>query len=145
MAFAYNVDRAVAAVPDHLKSNAGLVYDRAYWRRIKGKNEGAEQLLLETEVDGRNIGRSDRWWRERHFQARRAMKEGRYDAAYRLAAEHGLLDGYDRQADGQQETDLSDELPRRTRAQIAEAECWQDGLPCASKTVRHRLWNISRP
>lgn len=124
MSFAYNVDAAIAAVPEELKNNAGLVYDRVYWRRIKGKNEGAEALLLETHVDGREIGHSSRWWRERHLQARRALKEGRIDAAYRLAAEHGMLDGLPDNTD--EGEDLTQELPLQTRAQIADAE-WLAG------------------
>ncbi len=124
MSFAYNVDGAIAAVPHDLRNNAGLVYDRVYWRRIKGKDEGAETLLLETKVDGREIGRSDRWWRERHLQARRALKEGRIDAAYRLAAEHGMLDGV--AEDAEEGEDLTQDLPLQTRAQIADAE-WLAG------------------
>ncbi|GER05263.1 lytic transglycosylase [Iodidimonas nitroreducens] len=134
MAFAHNVDRAVAAVPDDLQSNAGLVYDRAYWRRIKGKNDSAESLLLETAVNGRDILRPERWWRERHYQARKALREGRIDAAYRLAADHAMLDGLrpdEHEAEPEEintdpASDLTTELPRNTRAQIAEAE-WLAG------------------
>jgi len=121
IAFAWNVDAAIARVPEHLQQDAGLVYDRTYWRRIKGKHAGARELLLSTPVDGSRILRPDRWWLERHFQARRALRRGDIEDAYRLAAEHGMLDGTDLDdADTAGEDAAS--LPRRTRAQIAEAE-----------------------
>jgi len=143
--FAWDVDRKIAAVPAHLKDNAGLVYDRAYWRRVKGKHESARELLLTAPVDGEEILRPERWWRERHYQARRALRRGEVKQAYQLAAEHAMLDGH-RDA---LETALDDEgssagnapadeygvaipevdtpdLPRNTRAQIAEAE-WLAG------------------
>ena len=141
--FAWNVDRRIAAVPARLKDNAGLVYDRVYWRRVKGKHESARELLLSAPVNGEEILRPDRWWRERHFQARRALRRGEVQEAYRLAAEHALLDGHrdaldraldevDSEAagDGEAETALPEvdtpDLPRNTRAQIAEAE-WLAG------------------
>lgn len=121
IAFAWNVDAAIARVPADLRQDAGLVYDRTYWRRIKGKHAAARELLLSTPVDGSRILRPDRWWLERHFQARRALRRGEIADAYRLAAEHGMLDGTDMDdpAGAGEEAAL---LPRRTRAQIAEAE-----------------------
>jgi len=142
--FAWNVDRKIAAVPAHLQDDAGLVYDRTYWRRVKGKHDSARELLLSVPVDGEEILRPDRWWRERHFQARRALRRGEVEDAYRLAAEHALLDGHraslERALDGMDadaadaaenaETALAEvdtpDLPRDTRAQIAEAE-WLAG------------------
>lgn len=121
IAFAWNVDAAIARVPEHLQQDAGLVYDRTYWRRIKGKHAGARELLLSTAVDGSRILRPDRWWLERHFQARRALRLGEIEDAYRLAAAHGMLDGTDLDDTADAGEDAAS-LPRRTRAQIAEAE-----------------------
>lgn len=122
--FAYNVDALVAAVPARLEGQAGLVLDRSTWRRVKGKNEGAETLLLESRVDGVDILRPDRWWQERHFQARRALREGRMEDAYRLAAEHAMLSRAESETEGAE--DDASALPLTTRAQIAEAE-WLAG------------------
>lgn len=125
IAFAHNVDGTVAKVPESLANDAGLVHDRVYWRRIKGKNEGARDLLLDSHIDGRLVERPDRWWQERHLQARRALREGRYEIAWRLAAEHGLLDGHETD-----EVEIGDDVPAELaldrRAQIADAE-WLAG------------------
>jgi len=133
--FAWNVDARIAAVPEHLKDNAGLVYDRVYWRRVKGKHGGARELLLSAEVDGEEILRPDRWWRERHYQARRALRRGEVETAYRLAAEHGMLDSHrDGLELGLAAVDVAGvasdaaapDLPRSLRAEVAEAE-WLAG------------------
>lgn len=86
----WNVDQAVGRVPTHLAGDAGLVYDRVRWRRARGKHDGATALLLATEPDIAAIRRPDRWWRERHLQARKALKDDRFAEAYRLASAHGL-------------------------------------------------------
>lgn len=124
IAFSWNVDGAIARVPEHLQNDAGLIYDRAYWRRIKGKHAAARTLLLTARVDGSEIERPDRWWRERHFQARRALRRGLYDDAYGLAARHGMLDGFD--TGNAEDLEEAAGLPRRARAQISEAE-WLAG------------------
>ena len=125
MSFAWNVDARVAAVPAHLQSNAGLVHDRAYWRRIKGKHKGAQALLLEHKVAPGEILRPALWWQERHVEARRALKHGDVEAAYRLAAEHGLLDGHDLGSDAGTDEAAAD-IPLAARARIADAE-WLAG------------------
>jgi len=133
--FAWDVDNRIAAVPEDLQNDAGLVYDRVYWRRIKGKHASARELLLSAPVEGENILRPDRWWRERHYQARRALRRDETQAAYRLAAEHRLLDGYRAgltetlsKAAGVSEIEevKTPDLGRATRAEIAEAE-WLAG------------------
>ncbi|GAB4125525.1 MAG: lytic transglycosylase domain-containing protein [Rhodothalassiaceae bacterium] len=139
VAFAWNVDALVSKVPAHLRDDAGLVLERVYWRRVKGKYEAAEALMLESAVAGETIARPDRWWQERHFLARRALREGRYEDAYRLAAEHGLMPAPVGREDEEEDDPSEDEahagdaegdaipgLARKLPAQIAEAE-WLAG------------------
>ncbi len=118
IAFAWDVDSRVAAVPPHLVADAGLVYDRVYWRRVKGKQDGARDLLLSTDIDGGAILRPDRWWRERHLSSRRSLKEKRYRDAYRLARDHKILEAAI--------ADEAEDLPLRRRADFADAE-WLAG------------------
>lgn len=140
IAFAYNVDGAIARVPDALQDDPGLVFDRVYWRRIKGKNQSSRALMLNTPVDGSRIHNPSNWWQERHYQARKVLADGDAETAYRLAAEHALTDGTaldelrlevlaEEEAAGLPsvpgQEDPAD-LPRRLRAQIAEAE-WLAG------------------
>lgn len=85
-----NVDKLVARVPAELASHGGLVYDRLRWRREKGLDGKVEELLMDPPDD---LGRAEKWWIERHWRARKALSEGRISEAYRLAADHGPLEG----------------------------------------------------
>jgi soluble lytic murein transglycosylase len=90
------VDRKVAAVPASLSQDAGLLYDRARWRRRRARNQaGATSLLVD--IDGADVplaGR-DNLWDERNIAVRAAFKKGQYRTAYQLAAPHGLSEGAD--------------------------------------------------
>ncbi len=90
--FAGGVDRAIARVPDRLKNDPGLIYERVRWRRRKGRNAEAADLLLNAPVDP---GRwTSQWWRERGILARRALRDGKISQAYRLASDHGAEEGF---------------------------------------------------
>lgn len=86
------VDRAIEAVPEALADDGGLTYDRIRWRRQKQKHEDAVDLLLDPPEQ---IGRPERWWYERSYQIRRAIDQGDFDTAYRLASRHRQLHGGD--------------------------------------------------
>ncbi len=76
--------------PDMVK-NQGIVFERVRWRRrAKRMDDAIDMLLANRPV---NPSRPDRWWRERNFLARWALKEERMDLAYRLASEHGQKSG----------------------------------------------------
>jgi soluble lytic murein transglycosylase len=47
ISFAGGVDDLIKKVPDQLKSDTGLVYDRIHWRIKKRKYDSALNLLLE--------------------------------------------------------------------------------------------------
>ena len=83
------------AVPDSLKDNPGLLYDRARWRRTHGNQEGAIPLL--TQIDGKDVpaaGRS-KLWKERSIAMRTDLKDGNWSRAYQLASPHGMTSGGD--------------------------------------------------
>ena len=85
-----NVDKLVARVPAEFAGHGGLTYDRLRWRREKGLDGKVEELLMDPPDD---LGRAEKWWIERHWRARKALSEGRVSEAYRLAADHGPLEG----------------------------------------------------
>ena len=87
---AWGVDAAIAKVPAHLKRHPGLVYERLRWRRIKGRDESARELLWDPPAE---LGRPALWWTERAIQIRRALADGHISEAYRLARGHRQTGG----------------------------------------------------
>ena len=85
-----NVDTAIAKVPDELKSHPGLIYERFRWRRRKGKDASALELLEKLPDD---MGHLELWWVERQALTRRALQKGHVTDAYRIAKGHGLEPG----------------------------------------------------
>jgi soluble lytic murein transglycosylase len=87
--FAPGVEGLVARVPAALRNDPGLAYDRVRWRRLKGLDDQAQEILAGVPADAPN---ADRWWVERQYQARRMLGNGDISAAYRIAAAHGDVD-----------------------------------------------------
>lgn len=85
-----NVDRAIAKVPEKMKDDPGLVYERIRWRRRKGLDKSALDLL---EKAPETHPYPEKWWTERVILARRALDKGDITTAYRLTREHGLENG----------------------------------------------------
>lgn len=91
MARTGRVDDQIARVPPHLKDDPGLAYERTRWRRRKGLDDRARDILLGL---ADNVGpRPERWWTERRIQVRETLARGESRTAYRLASEHGLAPG----------------------------------------------------
>ncbi|MGB0671675.1 MAG: hypothetical protein ACPGNT_09270, partial [Rhodospirillales bacterium] len=103
-----NVDAAIARIPPALQNDPGLVYERVRWRRIKGRDEDARNLIktpdaaqpsaaqpsaVQPNVPALREDDLELWWAERHILARRALQAGHITAAYRLASGHGLKSG----------------------------------------------------
>jgi soluble lytic murein transglycosylase len=84
----------IEAVPSHLQTHPGLLYERAKWRRSK-KVDGVSDLLRQ--IDGKDVpaGGRGRLWDERAIATREELKLRNYTRAYQLAAPHGMNTGAD--------------------------------------------------
>jgi soluble lytic murein transglycosylase len=89
MVSAGNVDTLIAKVPAHLQDDPGLVFERVQWRRRKGLEDRAIELLVTVPPEREQ---NDRWWTERHILARDALGTGDAKTAYALARGHGQTD-----------------------------------------------------
>lgn len=92
-----SVDAMIAAVPDALSDDPGLAYERMLWRARKGRNESAIELILERSGSAESLGQPDQWGYQRRVLARWAMREGDYQTAYQLAANHHIDEGWNRE------------------------------------------------
>ncbi|CCQ73475.1 lytic transglycosylase domain-containing protein [Magnetospira sp. QH-2] len=84
------VDRAIAQVPKSLKNDPGLIYERIRWRRRKGREGQALELMLSMKPTDQA---PEQWWEERSILTRIALKKGQVTDAYRIAKNHGLESG----------------------------------------------------
>ncbi len=85
-----NVDTAISEVPEKMKSDPGLIFERLRWRRRKGRDIAARALLENPPVD---LVRPKLWLFERVRLARRALAKGYITAAYRLVTGQRAGDG----------------------------------------------------
>ncbi|MBL94908.1 MAG: Soluble lytic murein transglycosylase [Alphaproteobacteria bacterium MarineAlpha3_Bin5] len=81
-----NVDKLIALVPNILKKDPGLLYERLRWRRRRNL-ESAFTLL---EKIPENLIYVNRWWKERSYLARKLLRKGHITAAYKAASKHNL-------------------------------------------------------
>lgn len=79
------LDAAIAKVPEDLRTDPGLVYERLRYRRRKGDFEGARDLLLNLPHD---LRRPAEWWTELSYIIRRTLDAGDVSLAYRIAKSH---------------------------------------------------------
>lgn len=84
------VDAAIDRVPPHLRDHPGLIYERARWRKRKGRYQDTAELL---DPPTNSYPRPRKWWPLRHWLARTALGKGDISRAYRVAASHGARDG----------------------------------------------------
>ncbi|MBT3704006.1 MAG: hypothetical protein HOG12_20960, partial [Alphaproteobacteria bacterium] len=93
MEFAGGVDGAIARVPEELRDDPGLVYERVRWRRRKNKSLDAAEMLLPPSIAITTAGpRPKKWWLERHILTRRLLAKDRPSDAYILARDHAQTD-----------------------------------------------------
>lgn len=85
-----SADQAVNHVPRELRKDQGLLYERLRWRRLKGMDEAALELLPEIPDKPKF---PERWWQERSALARLAFAKGYISEAYRIAKDHDLKEG----------------------------------------------------
>ncbi|MDX2143953.1 MAG: transglycosylase SLT domain-containing protein [Rhodospirillaceae bacterium] len=89
IASAGNVERLIQKLPANLAADPGLAYDRIKWRRKRGREDSARELLP-TSPD--EAPRPDLWWKERNLLARDSIEKGRHREAYAIVTNHGALD-----------------------------------------------------
>ena len=83
----------IAAVPAHLRQDAGLAYDRYSWLASRGERTEAVAMLLDRSTSAAAMGEPFRWSGWRRVLARWEMREGRAEQAYALASRHFLTEG----------------------------------------------------
>ena len=83
-------DAAFAQVPQELRADPGLHYERLRAARRRDRDAEAMALLLDAPPQ---LGRATPWWTERQILTRRAMDRAEHPLAYRLATDHGQFTG----------------------------------------------------
>ncbi len=86
---------ALSQVPAPLRADPGLLYDQVRYERRRGNEHGALPLLLTAPTEPHKMVRPDSWWVERKILTRKAMSQGLYEEAYKIAAGNGLSEGVD--------------------------------------------------
>jgi soluble lytic murein transglycosylase len=82
--------RAVAALPASLQNDPGLLFDRTRALRQRGNVEAIPDLLANAPVREIAAVNPTRWWAEMNLDARQALTDGNYGAAYWLTGSNGL-------------------------------------------------------
>jgi soluble lytic murein transglycosylase len=82
--------RAVANLPASLQNDPDLLFDRTRALRQRGNVEAIPDLLANAPVRDIAAANPTRWWAEMNLDARQAIADGNYGAAYWLAAKNGL-------------------------------------------------------
>ncbi|MDB3949773.1 lytic transglycosylase domain-containing protein [Candidatus Pelagibacter sp.] len=90
MSKSYGVDQAIKNVPEKLKNDAGLNYDRLKWRRKRGRTDSSLEILFKIKDDKNYLVRPDKWWNERAIMARALIYKNKYETAYKIASKHSL-------------------------------------------------------
>ena len=93
MSKSYGVDNAIAKVPNKLKNDAGLNYDRLKWRRKRGRLDSSLEILLKIKNNKKYLIRPDKWWKERAIISRSLLYKKKYALAYKISSRHALEDG----------------------------------------------------
>ena len=92
MTRSYGVDSAIAKVPAQFKNDIGLQFDRAKWRRKRGRYDSALEIINNLPQDPKLLVRPDLWFKEKFIIARSRINKKRFEEAYRLLINHGVLD-----------------------------------------------------
>lgn len=83
----------IAAVPEALRADPGLAYDRYNWLADRGDRTEAVKILLSRSTSRAALAEPVRWAGWRRSLARWEMREGRAEQAYQLASRHYLSEG----------------------------------------------------
>lgn len=83
----------IEKVPESLRADPGLAYERFLWRMRRDNYPDAVELLLERSTSAASLGRPEAWAERRALLARWLMRKGEAKTAYRAAASHQLTEG----------------------------------------------------
>jgi len=89
------VQALVDAVPGAVAGDPGLAYDRFIWRMKRDRYDDAAALIIERSDTAAQLGDPEAWAERRALLARRFLRQGDVQVAYRLAADHHLTAGAD--------------------------------------------------
>ena len=92
MTRSYGVDSAIAKVPAQFKNDVGLQFDRAKWRRKRGRYDSALEIINNLPQDPKLLVKPDLWFKEKFIIARSRINKKRFEEAYGLLINHGVLD-----------------------------------------------------
>ena len=95
MSKSYGVDNAISKVPAKFKNDAGLNYDRLKWRRKRGRVDSSVEILLKIKNTKDYLVRPDKWWIEREIISRSLIYKKKYELAYKISSNHGMIEGPD--------------------------------------------------
>ena len=93
MSRSYGVDAAISKIPQKLKNDPGLNYDRLKWRRKRGRLDGSLEILLKIKNTKEYMVRPDKWWVERGIIGRSLIYKKKYESAYKIVSKHALTEG----------------------------------------------------
>lgn len=89
------VTALVNAVPQALKGDPGLAYERFLFRMRADNYNDAADLIIETSTSAAALGDPEAWADRRAALARWLMRNGQESRAYKVAASHQLTEGTD--------------------------------------------------
>jgi len=93
MSKSYGVDKAISNIPNKLKNDAGLNYDRLKWRRKRGRIDDSLEILLKIKNNKDYLVRPDKWWKERAIISRALIYKKKYALAYKITSKHAMNEG----------------------------------------------------
>jgi soluble lytic murein transglycosylase len=82
-------EKALAAVPGHLRSDPSYRFSRALYLRRKEKIYDAAQAMADVTRDPALLVDGDGWWAERRMITRKLLDKGEAALAYQVASRHG--------------------------------------------------------
>ncbi len=87
------MNSAIKDLPNSVKDDTGLWFERAYWRRKRLGEETAIEALLRIDTPARTERGKERVWLEKKRIAYWAISKKRYQDAYDLTQHHGIASG----------------------------------------------------
>ena len=93
MSKSYGVDNAISKVPEKLKNDGGLNYDRLKWRRKRGRVDSSVEILTKIKNTKDYLVRPDKWWKEREIISRSLIYKKKYELAYKISSNHAMTEG----------------------------------------------------